>query len=389
MRATLLAGAIFALFIALPARADECTTDDRIETDFGEVVSTEIEIADGTSKDISPDINRGGIRYIQAMVRVAPAPGRKWTLYVRDAFLRVVDVTTDASADANGTAKTGRIPRGNGALYFDYAVTPKDSAPLKVSRIVLMPEGARNPYYSVQDSNNVQFRSILNISVPAEARALGDRVGMLMGSWDRRAWCCTAVAIAPDIVLTNWHCGGLKDEIAEDGFWQDAVCARTSFDFSWDEDTISREFQCVKVLQVDRDRDFAILRVKPRNGYDQLRPVQRWATAAAATPLTAIQHPVCRPKQVTQGGDCKVRDASVAGWQGTAGSDFTHTCDTNSGSSGSPMFDDSQRLVGLHHLGFQKINGTCDKKNKAVHSRSIFDSLNAEAKAALKDVTAN
>jgi hypothetical protein len=61
---------------------------------------------------------------------------------------------------------------------------------------------------------------------------------------------------------------------------------------------------------------------------------------------------------------------------GPTDTDFTHNCDTEGGSSGAPIFTEQGALVGIHHLGFDKLSdGTCDKKNKGVHIGGILDHL--------------
>jgi hypothetical protein len=367
--------------------ADSCDETDRMETSFGKVLSIEERIASGQIVDASGWLDEpvASFRYLKALVRVDPAPERHWTLYIRDKDYRVVDVVTEKHSTATGSAWTGRITL-QGPVYFDFLATPSSGADLQVSRLVLMPAGATNPYYSVQPGAP-RFLDITDQNVPVATRRIADSVGMLVGSWDNKAWCCSAVAVAPDLVLTNWHCGGVRESVAKEQYWQQSICDRTIFDFSWDKDGYSREFQCKEVVQADAGTDIALLRVVARNGGDSLRPVRSWSRVTEADePLVVVQHPACQPKQVTQGVGCKTKMPGIPGSDGRVGADFSHVCDTMNGSSGAPVFDARYRLVGLHHRGFEREGQACDMVNKAIHAGTIADRLTPGAKTALGGV---
>jgi len=176
----------------------------------------------------------------------------------------------------------------------------------------------------------------------------------------------------------------VKDVVSDGQYWQQSICDRTIFDFSWDKDGYGREFQCKEVVQADPGTDFALVRVVPRNGGDSLRPVPLWSRITKTNePLVIVQHPACVPKQVTQAPQCKTINPSIPGSDGKAGKDFSHVCDTSSGSSGAPVFDTWNRLVGLHHRGFEREAEKCDMVNKAIHAGTIADNLTPKAKSAL------
>lgn len=65
-------------------------------------------------------------------------------------------------------------------------------------------------------------------------------------------------------------------------------------------------------------------------------------------PLYIPQHPSGDVKQVSV-MDCRVSSPVLDG--DAPGSDFGHQCDTQNGSSGSPVLDMNHQVVGLHHLG--------------------------------------
>ncbi len=382
MKATCVAVIVAAFQFAGAARAQQCDAGAGMETNFGEQRMVGAELRSGSTIAASTWIEEPArYRYLKAYVKVPAEPGSAWQLTLRDNEFRILDVITDKSVSRAGWGWTARVPLV-GQVYFhlwsDKPVTAQ------IETFALMPNGASNPYYSVQDRNAQKFLDITHPDVPFATRKLADSVGMLTSSWGPKGWCCSAVAIAPDAVMTNWHCGGVESAMTDDAFWQQTVCDRTSIDFSWDNDKIDREYQCVEVLQKNKSLDFAILRLAPRNRADQLVPANRWTGITnAGQRLLAIQHPACRPKQVTQDSACTVRDAKLASPSMIAGAEFSHTCDTERGSSGAPLFDDQFRLVGLHHQGFWMAEGRCDMRNKAIHAKVIFDALDPRVRKRL------
>ena len=71
-------------------------------------------------------------------------------------------------------------------------------------------------------------------------------------------------------------------------------------------------------------------------------------TLALGEPLYLPGHPGGDPKVVSVSG-CSVTDPVTDG--DVADSDFGHRCDTEGGSSGSPVLDAAHQVVGLHHFG--------------------------------------
>ena len=356
-------------------------------TSFGRVIPLGEEMRSGNVLDTTTWFDSSEkFAHFKALIRVESDKLAKWVLTIRDAKYRVIDTLSDKSLNATASTWTKRISLGSGAVYFDFEQIAGTEAVLKITKVIAMPTDATNPFYSVQTPGAEQYRDVADDSVSPRTKRLADLVGMQVGSIDSKVWCCTAVAIGPDLVMTNWHCGGVEHEINENAYWSESICERTSFDFSWDGDKIDREFQCDKVLQADRALDIAIIKVKPRNGTDQLRFANRWANVdPKGAPLIVIQHPACKPKKVASAGTCVALASDSAGTASLLTTDFQHTCDTMNGSSGAPLFDFKYRFVGLHHLGFEfdKTRLQCDKKNKAIHAGSILNALHQSSKQAL------
>jgi len=72
-----------------------------------------------------------------------------------------------------------------------------------------------------------------------------------------------------------------------------------------------------------------------------------------------------------------VNEESYPGWRNAAAkTEILHSCDTEGGSSGAPVFDEEGNLAALHHLGYETPpGGKCDYQNKAVKILDILGFL--------------
>jgi endonuclease G len=164
----------------------------------------------------------------------------------------------------------------------------------------------------------------------------------------------TGFLVAPGVLMTNYHVLGTESDVqvssAEFNYELDLQgqhLAPTTFTLRTDPKPIlCQEF------------DLAIAAVEPRsqNG----RPVEQFSwLPLSAQPgkafigeyLTIIQHPRGEPKQVC------VRENKVLTYSGT-GPYIWYQTDTDSGSSGSPVFNNAWEVVALHHCS---IPNTDDK----------------------------
>jgi len=154
---------------------------------------------------------------------------------------------------------------------------------------------------------------------------------------------CTAFLVSETTALTNEHC---IDSV------QTCRTAVAIFGYHKPTDT-GDQYGCTGlVVAPDRNLDFALIRLEGRPG-----AADKWGAlevrGRALTPGEAvyiIQHPAGEPKQISR-KECTVARAVVKG-RGADLTDFSHTCDTKNGSSGSPVLDANHHVVGLHHLGF-------------------------------------
>jgi hypothetical protein len=323
-------------------------------------------------------------RYMRAHLQLQDGAGGDWYLTVRDAQHRALEVLTPADFQGSARRWTGRIP-GN-VVRFD--LRPRDGsaatarARLVVGEYIAMPASAARAYYSLQVENQPSYRALFpeegQVAEPSSAlRVLGDSVAFVMGSRGQVSWCCSGVVVADDLLLTNWHCGG-PPQGPPALQWNDDVCKDLLLDLSWDGDALSREFGCREVVAQDRERDYALLRIAPLGAGGRARPAGlRQTPPAANEALTVIHHPVCLPKRISDG--CFVLQPAYRAWVGAlADTDFTHKCDTESGSSGGAVLDGQGLLVGLHHKGFadsDDLEAQQGRFNTAVRLDRILDHL--------------
>jgi len=335
-------------------------------------------------------------RYMRAHLQLEDGLAGAWYLTVRDSQYHALEVLTPADFQGSPRRWTGRIP-GN-MVRFD--LRPKDSsaqtarARIVISEYVAMPASATRAYYSLQVDNLPTYRALFPeedqvAEEDSALRVLGDSVAFVMGSRGQVSWCCSGVVVGDDLLLTNWHCGGPPQGPPELQ-WSPDVCKDLLLDLSWDGDALSREFGCREVIAKDRERDYALLRIAPLGAGGRARPVPvRETPPGANEPLTVIHHPVCLPKRISDG--CFVGQASYHAWVGPLTDvDFTHKCDTESGSSGGAVLDGQGRLVGLHHKGFadsDDLEAQQGRFNTAVRLDRILEHLRAQRPDVMDQLT--
>lgn len=157
---------------------------------------------------------------------------------------------------------------------------------------------------------------------------------------DGSGYYCTAFLVSPGLMLTNDHC------INTDAEMRSAIA-----DFDYDNAAAPPDQQrFAELVAHDQNLDYSLIRLAAPSTRTPLRLAD--IALAENKGLIVIEHPNGRPKKFSR-VDCKVRGVSLPGVGGTA-TDFGHYCDTEGGSSGSPIQEfPSGTVLGLHHLGFR------------------------------------
>ncbi|GAB3230096.1 hypothetical protein GCM10027447_24250 [Glycomyces halotolerans] len=164
---------------------------------------------------------------------------------------------------------------------------------------------------------------------------------------------CTAFRVGEqNRLLTNNHCFARSWEARRTEVWFGYSC----LECDRPEATTPVKVHGHRVLASSRDLDYTLFSV---DDFEAVEPFGHLELATeAARRGTAIyipQHPAGRPSEIAMdssvdGGNCVVKDPSYNGY--IAGSDIAYYCDTEFGSSGSPVLSrDSHEVIALHHFG--------------------------------------
>lgn len=187
------------------------------------------------------------------------------------------------------------------------------------------------------------------------------------------AW-CTGFMIADNVLMTNHHCVKSQTECED---------LKVQFNYYVTEAGNKAEisqFNCIgfNPQHASEQFDYALVRLAGSPGVTfgivdfNHETYDVTSNLLKGSDVIVIQHPAGKPKKIAK-TNCLIEDVPVDGRR--EDSDFAHSCDTEGGSSGSPVFDTNGRLVGLHHYGFDE--GGIWSRNRATTLSVIAADLKA------------
>lgn len=186
-----------------------------------------------------------------------------------------------------------------------------------------------------------------------------------------KRYVCSGFLVDDSTLVTNEHCVADQE-----------TCANTKVIFGYEYNRFGQipgmeQYDCLNVRAVNFELDTAVLELAGEPG-------KRWnSLTLGETPaqdgerLFIVQHPAGEPKQISE-SDCTVFESISPGRQSR--SDFAHRCDTLGGSSGSPVFNLSGEVVGLHHWG-RDVSGRYSRANRAVRMELVSPLIKPEQPA--------
>lgn len=185
-----------------------------------------------------------------------------------------------------------------------------------------------------------------------QQRALVRAIGWMPVSEDTPEIGCTVFRVAREIAITAGHCFGAPPASAE---------LRCEGTIHWGRQTDDRGDEteagrstCRRVRAYRNDRsqqvDYAVLEIEVGDAPADILDLET-KTPPVDTPLQVLGYAKGRPVQYSLGG-CKARAGNLVPWPAVAAPAIVrYQCDTDGGSSGSPVFrTDKQpwRVVAIH-----------------------------------------
>lgn len=203
------------------------------------------------------------------------------------------------------------------------------------------------------------------------SRAIG-RLDMLVENGNEKyVTNCTGGVVARDLILTNYHCiPGLEGKVTRALFLVDYLTADGKGAFHLELD--------VQPVEADAALDFALIRIKDKLPDDI--PVLALETRRPLIKerLVLVHHPAGLVKMMTQ-FRCIVSHHTPE-----TGTVIRHLCDTQPGSSGAILFNETLGAIGIHHSG-----GLTENDPESFNEGTITHSLLASAKTKLATVAAS
>jgi hypothetical protein len=203
---------------------------------------------------------------------------------------------------------------------------------------------------------------------------------------------CTGFLISKDLLMTNQHCVSQE--------WQ-IPTVQVIFGYETDSQKI-QQFDVSELPIQSQQLDYTVLRLShPAEGWGivsvqnttrqcedekKVDTNQRSRQVCRNQDLVLIQSPPAERKKIAV-AKCKVQFVSAKGVSDGL-TDFYHLCDSEGGSSGSPLMDSiTGHVVGLHHAGQYDPDTLGDYHNLGVHIDRILSDIASRRSDLCKQIT--
>lgn len=260
-------------------------------------------------------------------------------------------------------------PSAGAALSFD---VPEAGFDVQAPRLLSTPAAGSD----LESINSFSSGDRIRQTAEAVARlsiARLDRDGL------HKLYTCSGFMIAPDLLITNYHCVQSPDDCVS----ASAYFVRANAQGDLLEKVVGH---CEELVEAVYSLDIAVLRLGWEEATGHAMSDTRILSVAnrdisSGERLSLIGHPSGNALEVSS-KNCRVQSMEAPGMWTLNKTDFGHTCTTAEGSSGSPVIDLNYDVVGLHHLGFDK-SGRWASENRAVkasHFSKLIESVIEKSK---------
>jgi hypothetical protein len=318
---------------------------------------------------------RSNPEFIRLHFQIQASTDNDWSLSLLDSTGATVDVLTAARSGPDGGVWSRQIPgktakwnfRVNAARQvvlridrytYQYKEPPPAAVLGKTSNIVdlMKAYGPQSTYYEF--SKPVVFISFISLLQKKETN-------------------CTGVLVANNLALTNYHCISTKEQLATAAVKVGVETGNLSK---------VREGTVARIAAKSEWLDYSLLVLAGFGDTAELAAPIGLNELAAGDKLILPQHPGGQPKMI-DAAKCAVQSNSVIGLKEGSYTDIKHLCDSEGGSSGSPLLRrDNGMLVALHHMAVID-----PKKNRyenyGVQICQILEDIKPQDEAAYSSIT--
>lgn len=224
----------------------------------------------------------------------------------------------------------------------------------------LLPQSSQAQYESLLTSAG--YEDIAAFSESNKYRRIGRPVGRLkVFAEDERFATCTAWLISNRHALTNQHC-------VDAASFPNNKIVRARLEMGVLSDKNGFDSYPVKLPQIESniELDYAVLEVDTAAAKKYGSFILSTRDPVDAEELFLIHHPLGQPQSLSR-FQCRAATPAVNG------PSIRHLCNTQPGSSGSPILSDNENiLVGLHHAGAPVSTGTTSRSNAGIRLSEIM-----------------